>query len=274
MKISRNIQHLGIKPWDVSHPGTTKSSTKKHANSKMNRTKAPKNSLGFSCSNAPHHKKHDGIDIHALEVGLRGIVHQYLLDVMEDIKRNKVLRKFGLASEDLEVQSVSSRDCVVSKLLSHSTEEDSVAASTTRLQVHRNMLANPRGHPGTDQQNVSNLNVVVWRGGESCSRSSTTDATEQTSSDASISTSICSSMILCHGRSSSNKDETPAVVARIMKEHQQTRNDDEKMSKMKCAVVNNSIIRNEQLRATPKRIVCIYKATNKEGGDIELYITS
>jgi hypothetical protein len=273
MKIHRNIQHLGIKPWDESHPGTTKSSNS-HAITTMKRTTVPKrnSSVGFSCTNGPHQKNHNGIDIRALEVGLHGIVYQYLLDVMEDMKRSKVLGKLGMALEDLEVQSVSSRDCVVINLLSDSEAEDSDVTSTTKLQECKQEILAQSGTSNTlvdpitvcpeisDVQNQSGLNVILQSIGESFSYSSTSSTIYHTqyssSSDASSGT-VGSMLMYLHISSDKACDE--------MKERSI---DVDRTSKNLSGIGKNN-----HRHTLSRRHVRIHKTTNKEG-DIELQITS
>jgi hypothetical protein len=61
----------------------------------------------------------------ALEVGLRGIVTQYLLETVKENERSKILGKYDVTAEDSDVEeSVESSNCLVLELLSKSIEDE------------------------------------------------------------------------------------------------------------------------------------------------------
>lgn len=85
-----------------------------------------------------YQQKDDDIDINALELGLRGIVVQYLLDAVEESQRSKRLEQYSdvVSLEDCDVETVESSNRLVFDLVSEeSWHEDSMSNSHATSQT-------------------------------------------------------------------------------------------------------------------------------------------
>jgi hypothetical protein len=112
-KAAMNLSKLCIKSKHLLHQqSSTKTAIKKEEVDEL---------ISFSMNTQQHDDAY--VNMHTLELGLRGIVVQYLQDAVKDFQRNKMLEKYNLALEDGDIGTVQSSNQLVIKLLSESNED-------------------------------------------------------------------------------------------------------------------------------------------------------